>query len=211
MRLAIFLLSGCYCAAQSVSFGVVGGGRSTDDINFAAVSESKRYIIGPMIDIGMPFGFGIEFDALYSREGFRAGNSTPLATTNINSHSNVWQLPIVVKQSLPFPVVKPFVEVGYAPRFMNGSIDTSGSFLATPTQRQSFNMHDSTDWAASHGVVFGGGVRLHAGRLRLMPEVRYTHWNNMPILIHFPDGPTVESAQDQVDVLIGVGWKIAGR
>lgn len=211
MRWTSFFLTACYCSAQSFSFGVIGGVRATGDMNSPAVSESKRYTVGPMAGIGLPFGFGIEVDALYSREGFRAANSTPLATTNLNSHANEWQVPILLTHSVPFPVVKPFVEIGYSPRFINGTLDRSGEFLSSPTTFQPFDTRTSTDWAASHGLVIGGGVKLHVGSLRLAPQVRYTHWNNAPIAFSFADGPSFSNSQDEVNVLLGIGWKVAGR
>jgi hypothetical protein len=212
MRLSLLLLTACSCIAQSLTFGAMGGVRATNDITFAASSESKRYIAGPMIEVGLPLQFAVEFDALYSREGFRASNSTPLATTYIDSHSNVWQLPILVERSIPMPLVKPFAEIGYAPRFMSGVINASGSFLASPAGAfQPFSSSQATNWATGHGFVLGAGVRLRAGRLQFMPEVRYTRWNNAPVSYPFPDGPTVSSSQNEFDVFLGIGWRTLGR
>ena len=213
MRVALFLLTTGYCVAQSLSFGVVGGVRTTDDINFAATSESKRYIVGPMVDVGLPFGFGAEFDALYAREGFRADISTPITSALINSRSGVWQLPFMVKHSIPFPVVKPFAEIGFSTRIMNGTLarNETTEVLANGTETVSFNTRGDANWPKSYGLVMGGGVRLHAARLQLMPQVRYTHWSSTPILLPFGDGPTIQSTQNEFDVLVGIGWKAAGR
>jgi hypothetical protein len=57
-------------------------------------------------------------------------------------------------------------------------------------------------------VGAGGGVQFGVGRLRVSPEVRYTHWTSTPINGFFSDGPSYSSTQEQVDVLIGIGWKI---
>src|SRR5438128_1550620 len=66
MRLFLFLtLSWCICDAQSVSFGVIGGGQPVDSVSSPAVDKSERYTIGPMVDFGLPFGMGFEVDALY--------------------------------------------------------------------------------------------------------------------------------------------------
>jgi hypothetical protein len=212
MRFSLLFLTACSCAAQSLTLGAIGGVRATNDIAFDATSESKRYIAGPMIELGLPFQFAFEFDALYSREGFRASNSTPLATTNIDSHSNVWQLPVLVKHSIPVPLLKPFAEIGYAPRFMSGTLNASGSFLASPEGPfQPFSSSQATNWATSQGLVLGAGVRLHAGRLQFMPEARYTRWNNAPVSYTFPDGPTVSSSQNEFDVFLGIGWRALGR
>jgi hypothetical protein len=57
-------------------------------------------------------------------------------------------------------------------------------------------------------LVIGGGVQFGIGRLRLSPGVRYTHWNNTPIVGTFGNGPSWESTQNQVDILVGIEWKI---
>jgi hypothetical protein len=187
---------------------MIGGGRATDLVSSPAIDESKRYTLGPMLDIGLPLGFGFEFDALYSRDGFRAANSTPLASTFLNQRTNTWEFPLLVKRAFPIRLVKPFVEAGYAPRVMRGSLDTAGSFLATASgQFQSFSSHNRADFT-SHGLVIGGGVGFGAGPLRLSPQVRYTRWNNAPFGFSFPDGPSFVASQNQVDVLIGIGWKV---
>jgi hypothetical protein len=209
VRFIFFLTVTCFsCEAQWVSFGAIGGGRATDQITSPAIDESKRYILGPMIDIGLPLGFGFEFDALYSRDGFRASNSTPLASTFLGERTNTWEFPLLVKHSLPFPIVKPFIEIGYAPRVMRGWISSAGSFPANAAgQFQLATSRQNVD-AASQGFVLGGGVRFGAGPLRLSPEIRYTRWNNSPVNFNFPDGPGFMSTRNQVDLLVGIGWKV---
>jgi len=113
-------------------------------------------------------------------------------------------IPILLKYRLPVPLLKPFVEVGYAPRVLNGSISTLNTSVSPPVQLPAMSEH----WPDSHGLVISGGVQLAIGRLRLSPGVRYTHWNNTPITVVIPNGPTWESAQDQVDLLVGITWKI---
>lgn len=197
--------------AQSISLGAVGGVRSTDDINFAAASESKRYIVGPMVEAGIPFGFAIEFDALYSREGFRASSASGLGSVSIDSRNNVWTLPVLLKHSFGPPIAKPFAEIGYAPRWMTGVFQSSGTFLSSPSTMEPFSVSQKSNWATSHGLVIGGGVQFHAGRLKLAPELRYTHWNNSAVVLNFSDGPTVQSSQNEIDIAIGIDWKVAGR
>src|SRR5271170_6359332 len=66
---AILVTSWC-CFGQGISLGVVGGVRTADDIGFPATTESKRYVVGPEVEVGLPFGFGVEVDALYRRDGY---------------------------------------------------------------------------------------------------------------------------------------------
>lgn len=187
---------------------MIGGGRTTSSVDSPASDESKRYIVGPMLDIGLPLGFGVEVDALYSREGYDAGNATALAVTFLRQRDNTWEFPLLLKHTLPFPVVKPFVEIGYAPRVMSGTLNDSGTFLSNPNGgRTSFSQNSDANFT-SHGIVVGGGVRVGAGKLRLSPQVRYTHWTSSAFRINLPDGPNFGATQNQVDVLVGIGWKV---
>jgi hypothetical protein len=64
-------------SAQEFAFGIKGGAWTTGDIgnpsSFAGGIlhlESKRYIIGPMVELRLPLRLSVEFDALYRRLGF---------------------------------------------------------------------------------------------------------------------------------------------
>lgn len=191
-------LTGCVCFGQSISLGVIGGARVGDDLTGAGVtSVSKHYVVGPALDIGLPLGFGIEVDALYRHEGFQGYFNSGL----IEERANSWEFPLLLKYRLPVPIVKPFAEVGYAPRVMNGSIVTD---IYSPPSTFTSGEH----LPDSQGLVIGGGVQFAIGRLRLSPGVRYTHWNNTPIVGTFGNGPSWESTQNQVDILVGIKWKI---
>jgi outer membrane receptor protein involved in Fe transport len=193
-------LTASVCFGQTISIGVIGGARVTDDLTGAgATSVSKRYVVGPAVDIGLPLGFGVELDALYRREGFQSSFSNVFGSAFSEERANSWEFPILLKYRLPVPVVKLFAEVGYAPRVINGSI-SSQNFLVGSTM--------SEHWPDSQGLVIGGGVQLALGRLRLSPGVRYTHWNNTPITGVYSNGPSWESTQNQVDILVGIQWNI---
>jgi hypothetical protein len=182
-------------AAQSLAIGAIGGVRATGDLTFgAATSVSGRYVLGPELDIGLPLGLGIEVDALYRRQGYQASR---FYSGEFDEHANSWEFPMLLKYKLPIPVIKPFIEAGYAPRVIDGSVHyyTNGSTF-------------STDYPTSQGVVVGGGVQFGIGRLRLSPAVRYTHWNNPPILVYFGDGPGSQSTQNQADIVVAISWKV---
>jgi hypothetical protein len=206
---SIFSLSCCACAGQSLFIGVVGGGRATDDVTSSATPESRRYVAGPMIELGLPRGFAIEFDALYHRNGYLIGHSNFAGSVIESERANSWEFPIVLKYKLPVSKVKPFVEVGVAPRSISGTISESGVNVNLLTgQLTPFSGSSKTDWSNSLGVVAGGGVQFGVGRLRVSPELRYTHWTSAPINGFFGDGPSYYSTQEQVDVSIGIGWRI---
>jgi hypothetical protein len=99
----------CLCAAmamtamaQSVHFGVKGGIALRDDLSrSSATSESKRYVVGPMVVLGLPHGFSLEFDALYRRVGYRTSDSfAGLVSSNERFRGNSWEFPILLRKSL---------------------------------------------------------------------------------------------------------------
>ena len=96
-----------------------------------------------------------------------------------------------------------------APRSISGTISESGVNVNLLTGQQTpFSGNSQTAWSNSVGVVTGAGVQLGVGRLRVSPEARYTHWTSTPINGTFSDGPSYYSTQEQVDILIGIGWRI---
>lgn len=206
MRFLPFLLTCCLGAAQSVSFGVVGGARPTDDVPFWVTPESRRYVVGPSVELGLPFHFAVEVDALYHREGYRYEAPPLIGLSGVaheNERANSWEFPILLKYKLAVPLVKPFVEAGLAPRRITGtSNDEFVVFNCCGPDAVSFGS-TKTD-SSSLGVVAGGGVRFSIGRLSISPEARYTYWTSASTL-----GPTgVYTSQWQVDVLVAIAWKV---
>jgi hypothetical protein len=121
---ALLLLAGCCCIGQSLSIGVKGGLRTTDDISGAGIesSESRRYVVGSALELGLPLGLGVEFDALYRREGYRTfslGICSFVCEVD-RERSNSWEFPLLLKYKLPIKAIRPYLEVGYARRVMSG-------------------------------------------------------------------------------------------
>ena len=174
------------CFGQSVSVGAIGGAMVSNNLGSQWLSSvSTRYTFGPELDISLPFGLGIEFDALYRHEGyqetFTGGYTQQFATS--------WEFPVLLKKAISVPILQPLLEGGWVPRKLQGN-----SYYSNST--------------TSQGVVIGGGVQVGLGRLKLSPVLRYTHWYNSPTLLVIPNGPSPQLTANQVDILLGVGWKI---
>ena len=184
----------------------------TDDVNanFTGTPESKRYVVGPTIEVSLPWNFAFEFDALYHRVGYSVSHFLDgLGGFIEGDRDNSWEFPMMLKYKLPFSKIKPFAEIGLAPRTISGTARGIGTNFNIDTgQTTTANYTFSRDWGASLGVVVGGGAQFEIGRLRLSPELRYTHWTSTPINMPIPDGAAISSTQDQVDVLVGIGWVI---
>lgn len=146
-----FLLGASFLSAQSFTFGVKGGGLFTKPAERA--DDSKRYVVGPSLEIGLPSRFALEVNALYSRFG----------TAGLNGNS--WEFPVLGKYYFApkDAAVRPYASSGFAVR--NIWLDDSRRFSREI---------GSTDPAI--GAVFGGGATFRVSLFRLSPEIRYTRW-----------------------------------
>ena len=110
------------------------------------VGTTTRFLIGPEVDLNLPFHLGVEADALYRRYKLNG------------SGVNEWDFPILLKYRFTgVPVLHPFVDIGPIFNHVN-------------------NVGRATDDQSIPGVVFGAGIDLHALFLHIKPEFRYIHW-----------------------------------
>ena len=194
--------------AQSVSVGLKAGARLSDAFggSSGAVSdESKRYTVGPMVDVRLPFRLGIEFDALYQPVGYTVQNFDFNFFTR-RERSNSWEFPIIAKYRLPGRV-GPYVGVGYAPRVVSGSrvdgqidYDLQGHIVAVSSTKL------DTNYDTTHGLVIGGGFKIPVSHFHVSPEIRYTRWNKPFLNVGGSHGFGYSSQQNQVELLFGLTW-----
>jgi hypothetical protein len=184
-------LLGRAALAQSVSLGVVAGTHLTDSFTSSTLpfsggsytsallfsSGPKSLIIGPSIELRLPWRFSVEVDALHrnweSREQYVTSVSGLLPFTHSSTHTP-WQFPILAKYRLPGFKLQPVLESGISLRPAG-----TGSGL-------------------SHvGFTAGAGVEVAAKGWRISPVLRYTRWStgNMGLLRARPD---------QVEVFVGI-------
>jgi len=211
LQIGLFLLmaagSGPICG-QSFSFGFKGGAPVTSEFADGFVDESRRYAAGPTVEVGLPLGLGIEVDALYRRSGYSLSYGGQLYSSATREADNVWEFPLLATYRLRVPVLKPFVEGGWAPRIAHGHSIESGRYMSSLSTYASYYSSSSTSWPTTHGAVVGGGLRISAGRITFAPELRYTRWNQPAVQVIFSDGPTCISGQNQVDFLLGVSFRM---
>jgi hypothetical protein len=202
----LFLCAGIL-PAQSLSVGVKGGVPLMSDIGtYWATSESKRYTVGPMISVGLPFGFRVEWNALYRRVGFRtSGAGLLLYSYTERDRGNSWEFPILAERALWRDV---YAGVGYAPRVINGFRHVNSlSFSSNNPLAMTYS--EATyprQWETTHGLVLAAGIAKHVGPLRIAPEVRYTRWNRPAIDDFGPRGFSLKSTQNQVDLMLGISF-----
>lgn len=191
------MMMGCGVAAAQplVSVGVKGGVPITEPMKYG--DESKRYLVGASVELRLPRGFAVELDALYQR----VGRSTDWISTlpyYSRDRGNQWQFPLLAKYYFQ-PKTKswqPYVGAGYAVRaaWMRSSGQsyfTDQNGVMTPYK---FDYKHST--SADLGATFTSGIRFHAGRIAISPEVRYTRWGES----------TAQTKQNEVNFLVGISF-----
>jgi hypothetical protein len=177
------------CSGQSLSVGVLGGAPFTDVVHAANVGPSRilnntdNYTVGPSVQLNLPLGLRVEFDALYRPYGFTAISSAPNLTAAINTSAQQWRFPLLLQYRFPFPVVRPFIEAGPSFEHLTGDSSLS-NFFSSPA-------HNS-----GTGIVIGGGADLKIPFVRLSGEIRYTHETTS----YYPGA----SNQNQAEVLVGI-------
>ena len=211
------------CAAQSITIGGIGGGRITEDVvafhtpESNVISgvppfrlESRFYLVGPTIGIGLPHSLGVELDALYHRQGFfYTFVSSAFAFETFGERDNVWEFPVLLKYKPRWHAMNPFIESGVAPRTITGRITKISqddfSSLGPPSSSTY-----SASYGPSVGFVSGGGIEFNFGRLHLVPQVRYTRWFAAPVsgADYGRIGGTFSSNLNQVDILVEIGGKL---
>jgi hypothetical protein len=208
------VLTGCNCLGQSLTVGAIGGFRATSDIDGSGpngpTSVSRRYVVGPAVEVDLPHGIGFEIAALYRREGYLAYPFTYFYAVSAE-RANSLECPILVKYRLPSSSARLFVEAGYAPRVAFTSYSTTTAFVP---HIGIFTSDDMVEWPVSHGIVAGVGAEFGIKRLHISPSIRYTHWSHTVLsggsayLRSAYQEQPYQSAHNQFEVILNVGWKL---
>src|SRR5262249_3651319 len=154
--------------AELFSVGVKGGVPLTDAVegSLGNRSEARRYTVGPMVEVRLPFSLGVEFNALYKRTGYSTIDGAFGVTAIGQVRANSGEFPMLMKYYLPGRLLpaRPFMEVVYVARHLDvvkatqsvfGRDTISGTTLNQTTPlNPSFLLRDNP----THGVAVGGGL-----------------------------------------------------
>src|SRR5262249_41815413 len=147
----LILLSSTAIAQKfGAGLGVKGGIPSSDLLEVTGaisgappvLTRDNNYLVGPVAELRIPFGFAFEVDGLYRGTEYHLTNAGSLPPT---IHSASWEIPYLGKFRFPIPLLKPFIVVGGAYR----------TFTDLPSN---FNV-------SHNAFVAGGGLELHIKRL----------------------------------------------
>lgn len=203
---AILLLAVSPARGEIFSIGVRGGVPLTDFFDTASrgslafFSDTKPYVVGPAVELHLPFRLGIGFDALYRRVNYESTEIVGGAVTATRTTGNSWEFPLLLRWRFSGAPITPFVNSGVAFRHLSGlrqvrSFFTDGTPSAVETDRP-----PELENRTSPGFVAGGGLELRAGPVRISPEIRYTRWGWTSF--RDVDG-LLRSKNGQADFLVG--------
>jgi hypothetical protein len=221
MKLTLLLLfssAGVFAQPVSFSFGVKGGLPLTDFIDTVSSSRTtvssvtNRYIVGPTAELRLPFGFGVEADALYRHFSYNSASSLVDVVSTLRTTGNKWEFPLLLKKRFGgVGPVRPFVDAGVSFDKISGlsqSLSTlSFPNLITRTSSSNNPMELKNDFTA--GFTLGGGMEIRVPLVRITPEIRYTRWGNQQLGGSFPLGVVSDLAgrltsnQNQAEFLVG--------
>jgi hypothetical protein len=167
--------------------------------------------VGPTIELRLPFGFGVEVDALYRHFSYNSTASLVDVLSTLRTTSNDWEFPLLLKKRFGgVGPVRPFVDAGVNFNKISG-LSQSVSNLVFPNRLTTMSNSNpaelKNDFTA--GFSLGGGVEIHLLILRITPEIRYTRWGNQQFSGIFPAGGasgiagSLTSNQNQAEFLVG--------
>jgi len=182
------------CLAQSFSAGIKAGLPLTDFVNTVesgAVTTTDLFVAGPMVELHLPLGLSVEFDALYRHFNYTNPVSSAASALSTLTSSGDWEFPLVAKYRFHGKLVRPYVEAGVSWDALSGLKSSVENVVAPPPPEQ----HSVT-----MGFVMGAGIDIHVLVLHIAPEIRFTRWTSG----HFNIANVVNSNQNEAEVLVGV-------
>jgi hypothetical protein len=198
-------------AFSQIDFGLKAGVPFTDAFDVARGARNyrdvtKRFTLGPTVDLRLPFGLGVEFDALYKRYGYDfegSGSGTVPSVVAGNTRANSWEFPLLLKYRAPGILARPFVSGGVTfHRLTDVKQFVSETFaLATggAVERETSDPPELRD-KFRKGFVIGSGLEIRAPLVRVSPEIRYTRWGSDSFLDALN---LLRSSRNQAEFLVG--------
>jgi hypothetical protein len=208
--LCLLLFTTAAAAAQPFGFGITGGVPMTDFLNaassqnFSFNTNTNRYIIGPTAELRLPFGLGVEVDALYRHYGYTgAGVLTGITSTSVMSTTTggAWEFPLLGRYTFKGKFARPFVTAGVAWDKLSGLTQAVSTTLAGITHGTTTSSPAELNKNVTTGFVIGAGLNVKLLLLRINPQVRLTRWGSQ----HFidPNG-LLHSNLNQAEFLVGI-------
>jgi len=192
--LLLLLLVAGAAPAQPFSAGIKAGLPLTNLLDnlqpVDTTAVTNRYLFGPEVEVRLPHGLSVEFDALYRRFSYTHFDAFAASTITTIGSSGDWELPLVAKYRFPARIVRPYVEAGVAWDTLSGLKNTVSGLVTSAPAAQS---------QSTLGVVIGGGLDIHAMVIHITPELRFTRWAQQ----YFNLSGVLNSGKNQAEFLVG--------
>jgi hypothetical protein len=173
-------------------------------------AATRRYTLGASAEWFLKPRFGLEVDVLYHRMGyvgivnfFDSANGN-YSNSAIDVKGNSWDFPVTAK----YRFGRFYAEGGGIVRYVGpvrgqGTL-TVGSLVSGTSTTTPLDTTEPSELRKRFypGITAGAGVEFHALHLRVLPQVRYTHWTAN---ISGPEG-VLRFAPNQVEILVGIGF-----
>jgi opacity protein-like surface antigen len=204
MRVVAFAIALAGCAfAQPIGFGLKLGAPLTDAASLAngsgnLANTATRFTIGPMVDVRLPFGVGVEADFLYRR----VDSSYTVSALSAGVSGNQWDLPILLKYRFAFPIIRPYIEAGPSFRWLT---NVNHNYSCSGVECAAIAITFGPDKNGA-GLTFGGGVELHLLLIRIAPELRYTRWGSQAFSVQSGGSDLLHANQNQAEFLVGISF-----
>ena len=186
--------------AQHISVGMKAGvpltnllgnnsGGAPSQIEFP--TQTKRYTIGPVVNVGLLLGFSVELSAMYKRfdqrsiaittTGFITNDEIgyPITqTAGISAVGHSWEFPVALQYHFSKSSIRPYVEGGISFNHLGNVYDFKNASFSSPTPRQPpYTVAPVPGSFERVGGLVGIGVDLKFHVIHVTPGLRYTHYN----------------------------------
>ena len=228
---SLLLAAASSAFAQHISIGIKTGvpltnllGNNSGDAPFLSEfpTQTKRYTVGPVVDIGLLLGFGVELGAMYKRFDQQSlavtttgyviideETSYPITqTAGISAVGHSWEFPVAVQYHFFKSAIRPYVEGGVSLNRLSNVYTVQ----QTPYPRQPqlpFTIEHTRSSLTRVGPLFGMGVDIKLHRIHVTPGLRYMHYNKLSALTACSSGPGCGGSK-AVDFLAGFTF-LTGR
>lgn len=159
--LAVFFVTSC--ANAQMSFGIKGGLNiaTVGGADVSSIVKSRTgFSVGGYLGLSLPFLFTVQPEVLYSTKGFImeqsfsvSGQSYTYKSTNTYSYL---EIPVLVKYSLPVPVVNPSL---YAGPEVGILLTAKSKFEGTGSPTVDSDVKSAVT-STDYGVVFGASAHI---------------------------------------------------
>lgn len=162
-------------------------------------AATRRYTVGVSLEWQVSGSVGFELSVMYKRMGYVGIFESPSERVAYDSKGNSWEFPLLVKYRFGGRV-RPYVAGGATVRTI-GPIRALGERVVGDT-RMAIDTTELSELRKRFypGLAVAAGIELGHGRLRWLPELRYTRWTaNLAVA-----SGTLRFTPNQAEFLLGL-------